>query len=116
MLRVLTMLSLLFVAAGALSTMHPTDGHVIHETAPHAHLHAIGQPHTHADGNERGITLSYSDEAQDHVQSTVEAASHALLPISIDTPSRIAPDLFITSDVAAWEDPPLQHRSPPPKP
>lgn len=114
--RVLTLLSLLFLAAGALGTTHPTDGHALHETAPHAHLHAIGQPHTHADGNQREITLDYSDEARDHVQSTIDATTYALLPVSIEASSHIAPDLFISNEAAAWEDPPLQHRPPPPKP
>ena len=89
----------------------------------HALMHEIGQPHSHghshSDGDDHeekvSFTLSYSDEAMEHVNADAECCLIALLELPASKVSLHSPSSVESYYTNNWSSPFLQYIKPPPR-
>ncbi|WP_196137886.1 hypothetical protein [Aliikangiella sp. G2MR2-5] len=88
---------------------HSTQGDV------HSLMHEVGQPHSHEHDDESQFTLSYSDEAFEHINEDSECCVVGLLEMSSANVSARDPSNAVSSIVTNWSPPFLQYIKPPPE-
>jgi hypothetical protein len=83
----------------------------------HSFMHEIDQPHSHDHEDEDGLgfTLSYSQEAIEHINEDIESYVVGLLEMSSANVTWAKPFNTINRYAINWSSPFLQYSKPPPK-
>lgn len=81
----------------------------------HSLMHEFGQPHSHDHEDESVFTLSYSDEAIEHINQDADCCVVGLLETSPSNLSERKPSSAEKMYANNWSPPFLQHIKPPPR-
>lgn len=81
----------------------------------HGFMHEIGQSHSHDHVDESEFTLSYSEEAIEHINEDIECCILGLLEMSPANISERKPFSAINPYSNYWSPPFLKYIKPPPK-
>ncbi|MCF2856089.1 hypothetical protein L1286_01270 [Pseudoalteromonas sp. SMS1] len=91
------------------------DGQHQSQGDTHGLLHEIGQPHSHDHNDEVNFTLSFTQEAVEHINQDLECCITAIVEASPLREPAIKPTGPVISLSADWSPPFLKHNTPPPR-